>query len=220
MTPNNETLRIIASWVTRIADVCAQSDGKPSQEAIGTYAIVLGQTFPSAAFTAESLAHVVDGQKWFPPVAEISTLLARWWNVHRPRSSHAIVDGSQAGLDDMDRSWVRLWDKRNIEISELEDRRNQDFQRERLASLIRKESPRAAAALGLVARPEQRLSREAAAAIVARVRDSLAAPRVPTQGPPNKSPGPVALPRSLGCVSAWKKDPSGGVIGVQKGPLW
>ena len=23
-----------------------------------------------------------------------------------------------------------------------------------------------------------------------------------------------------GCVSAWKKDPSGGVIGVQKGPLW
>jgi hypothetical protein len=22
------------------------------------------------------------------------------------------------------------------------------------------------------------------------------------------------------CVSAWKKDPSGGVIGVQKGPLW
>ena len=22
------------------------------------------------------------------------------------------------------------------------------------------------------------------------------------------------------CVSAWKKDPLGGVIGVQKGPLW
>ena len=25
---------------------------------------------------------------------------------------------------------------------------------------------------------------------------------------------------SRGCVSAWKKDPLGGVIGVQKGPLW
>jgi hypothetical protein len=27
-------------------------------------------------------------------------------------------------------------------------------------------------------------------------------------------------PQAASCVSAWKKDPVGGVIGVQKGPLW
>jgi hypothetical protein len=31
----------------------------------------------------------------------------------------------------------------------------------------------------------------------------------------------MAIPAGIAlCVSAWKKDPVGGVIGVQKGPLW
>ena len=35
-------------------------------------------------------------------------------------------------------------------------------------------------------------------------------------GPPTRGIAPVKKT----CVSAWKKDPVGGVIGVQKGPLW
>ncbi len=44
----------------------------------------------------------------------------------------------------------------------------------------------------------------------------------PTRRHPVRRPLPQHLPREeiLHCVSAWKKDPSGGVIGVQKGPLW
>jgi hypothetical protein len=180
MNPNHETMRIITNWVLTLADVCAHGDGKPSKNVIAAYASVLGQSFPSAAFTAQSLAHVTHGRKWFPAVGEIGPLMAEWWQGHKPASAPMLTDGrgQPDGWEDMDQHWVNFWNKRHTEISKLQPRKA-DFERDRLASLIRQRSPLAALFLGLTSPPPTKLTPERCDAIVRSVRQQSAMPPVP-----------------------------------------
>ena len=201
LTPNPTTLAIISGWVTHLADLTAHSDGKPSKDAIAAYATVLGQTFPSAAFTAESLAYAVEGREWFPAVSVVSAAVRDWWNQHKPQCAAAITDQrtKPIGWEEADQRWVDFWFKRREEIRGLEDPRQGTFQGERLVSLIRCQSPRAAEFLGWD-KPVVKPANEAEAdAILARVHRATRPPAAPhgENAWPEQPSAPVSRPAFL-----------------------
>jgi len=200
MNPDQTTLKIITSWITRLADVTSHSDGKPSKDTIATYATVLGQTYPSAAFNVESMAFASGRLEWFPPVSVAAKLINEWWNDHKPRSAPAIAatgaHAKPAGWEDMDTNWLNFWHKRDGEIGDLDDRDAQHFKRSRLQSLVRQQSFRAAQWLGFTPKPENPVSAEEAAEIIARHR-VRSIPKPPAQPPRQLMPeAPFRLPLS------------------------
>jgi len=169
----------------------------------------LAETFPSGAFTLESLDFVTRGNEWFPAVAILSPRIAEWWNAHRPQSA-PLIRGDvtlPAGWEPRDDNWLRYWHatvakRREAEIAlgaKLATIHPTQHPVARLASLVREQSPLAyrviAAAEGWPdAAPP--VSAEVDPDAVGRVRDMLAAAmtpaRPPFQGP--KTPDTPAPP--------------------------
>ena len=181
MTPNVETLRIITGWLTSLAEATAHRERKPGKDAIALYASILGQSFPSGAFTAESLAHVTSTEQWWPAVGALTPLIGAWWNDHKPRSAPAIGHERPEGWTDMEEGWVRYWHTRNREIALLDDPRRADFERGRVASLIRTHSPRA---WERISGEKQSFGKAPSQAEVDAVARHAAMARMPVQPPP------------------------------------
>ena len=146
MIPNATTMHIISRWLRDLALV-SNLPGDLTKDALKakleTYAGMLAMEFPSGAFTAESLQAVAIGNPWFPAYDTIRTRVLGWWNENKPRCAPAIGRQRPEGWTEMDEGWLRYWHTRNREIALLDDRRRADFERGRVASLIRTHSPRA-----------------------------------------------------------------------------
>lgn len=145
MTPNARTLQIIKGWLTNLVDVTQHKEAKPASATLDVYAALLGRTHPSAAFTAESLAFVVDRQAWFPAVAVISEKLGAWWQNNKPRSAPALDDLTPRppGWNEGDTQWLAYWHKRVGDLRTEMDHAKREEARANLRSLVRSKSPRA-----------------------------------------------------------------------------
>ena len=141
MTPNHATLKIITGWLASLADVTSHgSEGRPSKDVLATYASLLGQDFPSSAFTAESLRYVIGTEAWWPAMATITKRIGDWWRDNRPASAPRIGYDGAAAMSDEDEIWVAFHQRRMPEIALLEDWRARAFQETRLLSLIKARS--------------------------------------------------------------------------------
>jgi len=143
-----QSLHIIAKWLAKLAAISnlpADLSAKDLKLKFETEAQLLGAALPSGAFTDASLAHVAEGNPWFPPYDTIRARLAEWWRDHRPASAPMIADdrAKPAGWDQRDGEWLDFWHRRGREIANLDNPALAEFQRTRLASLIRQMSPRA-----------------------------------------------------------------------------
>jgi len=143
-----QSLHIIAKWLAKLAAISnlpADLSAKDLKLKFETEAQLLGAALPSGAFTDASLAHVAEGNPWFPPYDTIRARLAEWWRDHRPASAPMLADNraKPSGWDKRDGEWLDFWHRRCREIGQISDPGVAEFQRTRLASLIRQMSPRA-----------------------------------------------------------------------------
>jgi hypothetical protein len=81
---------------------------------------MLGQDFPSSAFTTDSLHAVVQGAEWFPPYDTIRQRVGDWWRDHRPACVRALpgpytTAASAADLTGRDLDWLNYFHKRAAE---------------------------------------------------------------------------------------------------------
>jgi hypothetical protein len=148
LSPNPQTLKIIAAWLAKIATLCNPPQGETTDDLrnrIVAYTGELGLEFPSAAFTPDSVRHVVQDQAWFPAYATIRSRLAEWWRDHKPACAPALADYSPKPprWQPMDEHWLDFWHTRAAEIAALPDPNEQRAARANLASLICAQSPRA-----------------------------------------------------------------------------
>src|SRR4051794_10761656 len=101
-SPDAQTLRHIARWLTRLAVVTRQpADNPVTASTLDDYANILARDLPSSAFTTAPLHFVVAGEEWFPPVARIEKRVSEWWKKHRPPLAALTAP---AGSPDDDRS--------------------------------------------------------------------------------------------------------------------
>jgi hypothetical protein len=133
-----ETLRHIARWVGRLANITRHGSAGLDAETLRDLATLLAKQFPAGAFTTDSLAATVDGQEWFPPFATIADRIGEWWRDHRPAvPALPAPDGYGPPLAGLD----ALWERR------FYARRGEGFatpaERGRFLSLIRQMSPAA-----------------------------------------------------------------------------
>jgi len=116
-----EALRIIAGWLNNLAELTRHGEeGRPTKNKLAVTATMLGQDFPSSAFTTDSLHAVVQGAEWFPPYDTIRQRVAEWWQDHRPACARALAGPYAAAatatdLTGRDRGWLDYFATRNIE---------------------------------------------------------------------------------------------------------
>jgi hypothetical protein len=149
LNPSAETLQAIKAWLVKLATLTTlppEMKLRDVADRIEAYATHLGAKLPRGAFTSESLAFAVAGEKWFPSAEGIYERAADWWREHKPASApslDALPENLPSGWVEMDGHWRDFWFRRLPEIGALTDRHQADFQRARLESLIRSQSPRA-----------------------------------------------------------------------------
>lgn len=163
MSADPQTLRIITGWLNGLAELTRHgSDGRPSDKKLALHATMLGQDFPSGAFTAASLQHAAVGHDFWPSYDAIRARVSEWWRDNRPRPTGVPALESPAAmgpdaLDAADRAWLAYWHKRSAEIGQCTaSRAAREMGLERVASLVRVQSPRAWALIELQARPNAR----------------------------------------------------------------
>jgi hypothetical protein len=150
---NQESLRIIAGWLTNLAELTRHGEeGKPTKNKIAVTATMLGKDFPSGAFTTDSLHFVVQGCEWHPAYDVIRQRLGEWWRDHRPASVPLLVGPKDADLSPTDRSWLAYWYARRPDIEAKQRRLTERGQLpgdqtqrplSHFASLVRSNSPKA-----------------------------------------------------------------------------
>lgn len=150
MSADPKTLRIITGWLNGLAELTRHgSEGRPSDTKLALYATMLGQDFPPGAFTTASLQHAAVGHDFWPSYDAIRVKVSEWWRDNRPRSAppHALEGPVAMGpdaLDATDRAWLAYWHTRSAEIGQCTASRGaRDMGLERVASLVRAQSPRA-----------------------------------------------------------------------------
>src|ERR1700733_3263708 len=104
-------LRHVTGW---LADLANHTSGTAplvdAKTKIGSMAATLADAFPDAAcFTRQSLVAIATKSNFFPSFGALHTLLAAWWNEHRPAKYAAPADLATAPLSAEDRANVSVW---------------------------------------------------------------------------------------------------------------
>ena len=114
---HEQALKTISQWLAALRDLTSPGRDPMTAERIVLYAGMLAQWLPAGAFTAQSMAEVVRGEPYFPPVDTIRAKVAEWWADNQP-VSHRRIGYSPSlpeGWDSADQAWVNFYEKREAE---------------------------------------------------------------------------------------------------------
>lgn len=144
-TPDD--LRVMAGWMSNLADLTRHGEAKPSKGSIAAYATMLGEDFAVDAFNTKSLHYVVAGLEWFPAYDVIRKRLREF--VDANQKTKAIAAEAQGVWTQTDESWMRYWQNQKLAgfpDAGADNGWDLDGRRRHTQSLVRRYAPRVAQA--------------------------------------------------------------------------
>ncbi len=130
MSTTRRNLGLVRSWLKNLGSAIAiRVQDREAVKRAQALAGIVGQGLPDAAFTPESLTHVLNQTTGEPGAAAISTALKSWWATHAPEDPNDMpADIAASSLSMEDKIWCRNF------------RRAAAHERENMLSTIRRYS--------------------------------------------------------------------------------